>query len=53
MDSGLGSGRWFVSSVCDVGVSELHLSNRNPSLEDQACDRIYRVGQEKDVVIHR
>ncbi|XP_062960117.1 transcription termination factor 2 isoform X2 [Cynocephalus volans] len=24
----------------------------NPSLEDQACDRIYRVGQEKDVVIH-
>ncbi|XP_075837904.1 transcription termination factor 2 [Microtus pennsylvanicus] len=25
----------------------------NPSLEDQACDRIYRVGQEKDVVIHR
>ncbi|XP_036199838.1 transcription termination factor 2 isoform X3 [Myotis myotis] len=26
---------------------------RNPSLEDQACDRIYRVGQQKDVVIHR
>lgn len=25
----------------------------NPSLEDQACDRIYRVGQQKDVVIHR
>ncbi|XP_038957991.1 transcription termination factor 2 isoform X1 [Rattus norvegicus] len=25
----------------------------NPSLEDQACDRIYRVGQEKDVVMHR
>ncbi|ERE91540.1 transcription termination factor 2 [Cricetulus griseus] len=25
----------------------------NPSLEDQACDRIYRVGQEKDVVVHR
>ncbi|XP_077637344.1 transcription termination factor 2 isoform X1 [Lonchura striata] len=25
----------------------------NPSLEDQACDRIYRVGQKKDVVIHR
>ncbi|KAM9686889.1 transcription termination factor 2 isoform 3-T3 [Trichechus inunguis] len=24
----------------------------NPSLEDQACDRIYRVGQQKDVVIH-
>uniref|UniRef100_A0A665V256 Transcription termination factor 2 n=1 Tax=Echeneis naucrates TaxID=173247 RepID=A0A665V256_ECHNA len=25
----------------------------NPALEDQACDRIYRVGQKKDVTIHR
>uniref|UniRef100_A0A8C3J7S8 Transcription termination factor 2 n=1 Tax=Calidris pygmaea TaxID=425635 RepID=A0A8C3J7S8_9CHAR len=25
----------------------------NPALEDQACDRVYRVGQQKDVVIHR
>ncbi|NWX48250.1 TTF2 factor, partial [Steatornis caripensis] len=25
----------------------------NPALEDQASDRIYRVGQQKDVVIHR
>ncbi|XP_020858418.1 transcription termination factor 2 [Phascolarctos cinereus] len=25
----------------------------NPALEDQACDRIYRVGQKKNVVIHR
>ncbi|KAK2494015.1 hypothetical protein MC885_017852 [Smutsia gigantea] len=25
----------------------------NPSLEDQACDRIYRVGQQRDVVIHK
>ncbi|NWY57287.1 TTF2 factor, partial [Chionis minor] len=25
----------------------------NPALEDQACDRVYRVGQKKDVVIHR
>ncbi|XP_054420708.1 transcription termination factor 2 [Pteronotus mesoamericanus] len=25
----------------------------NPSLEDQACDRIYRVGQQKDVIIHK
>ncbi|KAM5256064.1 transcription termination factor 2 [Ctenodactylus gundi] len=25
----------------------------NPALEDQACDRIYRVGQQKDVVVHR
>lgn len=28
-------------------------SDRNPALEDQACDRIYRVGQTKDVTIHR
>ena len=26
---------------------------RNPSLEDQACDRIYRVGQKRDVIIHK
>uniref|UniRef100_A0A8C3VM94 Transcription termination factor 2 n=1 Tax=Catagonus wagneri TaxID=51154 RepID=A0A8C3VM94_9CETA len=25
----------------------------NPSLEDQACDRIYRVGQQRGVVVHR
>ncbi|NWI10520.1 TTF2 factor, partial [Crypturellus soui] len=25
----------------------------NPALEDQACDRIYRVGQKRNVVIHR
>ncbi|NXF48989.1 TTF2 factor, partial [Oceanites oceanicus] len=25
----------------------------NPAVEDQACDRIYRVGQQRDVVIHR
>ncbi|NXY91350.1 TTF2 factor, partial [Alcedo cyanopectus] len=25
----------------------------NPALEDQACDRVYRVGQQRDVVIHR
>ncbi|KAF4087249.1 hypothetical protein AMELA_G00093700 [Ameiurus melas] len=25
----------------------------NPALEDQACDRIYRVGQSRDVTIHR
>uniref|UniRef100_A0A8B9LSB7 Transcription termination factor 2 n=1 Tax=Astyanax mexicanus TaxID=7994 RepID=A0A8B9LSB7_ASTMX len=25
----------------------------NPALEDQACDRIYRVGQRLDVTIHR
>ncbi|XP_074974728.1 transcription termination factor 2 isoform X4 [Caretta caretta] len=25
----------------------------NPALEDQACDRIYRVGQKNNVVIHR
>lgn len=27
--------------------------HRNPSLEDQACDRIYRVGQQNDVTIHK
>lgn len=26
---------------------------RNPALEDQACDRIYRVGQRNNVTIHR
>lgn len=26
---------------------------RNPALESQAADRIYRVGQTKDVVVHR
>ncbi|XP_077992870.1 transcription termination factor 2-like [Glandiceps talaboti] len=25
----------------------------NPALEEQACDRIYRVGQKKDVFIHK
>ncbi|XP_035378882.1 transcription termination factor 2 isoform X3 [Electrophorus electricus] len=25
----------------------------NPALEDQACDRIYRVGQHRDVTIHK
>ncbi|XP_073524855.1 transcription termination factor 2 isoform X2 [Phyllobates terribilis] len=38
-----------------VGGSHLFLMDMhwNPALEDQACDRIYRVGQCKDVVIHR
>ena len=26
---------------------------RNPALEQQACDRIYRMGQTRDVHIHR
>ena len=25
----------------------------NPQLENQACDRIYRVGQKREVCIHR
>ncbi len=29
------------------------LIHRNPALEDQACDRIYRVGQSLDVTIHK
>lgn len=38
-----------------VGANHLFLLDMhwNPQLEAQACDRIYRVGQTKDVVIHR
>uniref|UniRef100_A0A8C3I8I9 Transcription termination factor 2 n=1 Tax=Chrysemys picta bellii TaxID=8478 RepID=A0A8C3I8I9_CHRPI len=38
-----------------IGGNHLFLLDMhwNPALEDQACDRIYRVGQKNDVVIHR
>nr|XP_047136121.1 transcription termination factor 2 [Hydra vulgaris] len=38
-----------------VGGSHLFLLDQhwNPALEEQACDRVYRVGQQNDVVIHR
>jgi len=38
-----------------IGGSNLFLFDQhwNPALESQACDRIYRVGQENDVIIHR
>lgn len=38
-----------------IGGNHLFLLDMhwNPSLEDQACDRIYRVGQKRDVVIHK
>ncbi|XP_052773741.1 transcription termination factor 2-like [Mya arenaria] len=38
-----------------IGGNHLFLldSHWNPALEDQASDRIYRVGQKKDVYIHR
>ncbi|XP_068428382.1 transcription termination factor 2 [Clinocottus analis] len=38
-----------------IGGNHLFLMDMhwNPALEDQACDRIYRVGQSKDVTIHR
>ncbi|XP_062982973.1 transcription termination factor 2 [Elgaria multicarinata webbii] len=38
-----------------VGGNHLFLLDMhwNPALEDQACDRIYRVGQRNDVMIHR
>ncbi|XP_053407442.1 transcription termination factor 2-like isoform X2 [Mercenaria mercenaria] len=38
-----------------IGGNHLFLldSHWNPALEDQACDRIYRVGQKKNVYIHR
>merc|ERR1712018_797172 len=37
-----------------VGANHLFLLDMhwNPQLEAQACDRIYRVGQKKDVTIH-
>ncbi|KAM4608697.1 transcription termination factor 2 [Polymixia lowei] len=38
-----------------IGGNHLFLMDMhwNPALEAQACDRIYRVGQRKDVTIHR
>ena len=38
-----------------VGANHLLLVDIhwNPQLENQACDRIYRVGQKKDVFIYR
>ncbi|XP_033756052.1 transcription termination factor 2-like isoform X3 [Pecten maximus] len=38
-----------------IGGNHLFLLDQhwNPSLEEQACDRIHRVGQKKDVFIHR
>ncbi|XP_070694517.1 transcription termination factor 2 [Pempheris klunzingeri] len=38
-----------------IGGNHLFLMDMhwNPALEDQACDRIYRVGQTKNVTIHR
>lgn len=38
-----------------IGASHLFLMDLhwNPALERQACDRIHRVGQKKDVVIHK
>merc|ERR1712059_1130 len=38
-----------------VGANHLFLLDMhwNPQLEAQACDRIYRVGQKKEVIIHR
>ncbi|XP_041370526.1 transcription termination factor 2-like [Gigantopelta aegis] len=38
-----------------IGGNHLFLLDNhwNPALEEQACDRIYRVGQTRDVFIHR
>ena len=38
-----------------VGANHLFLLDLhwNPQLESQACDRIYRVGQKKEVKVHR
>jgi SNF2 family DNA or RNA helicase len=40
---------------CQVGANHLFLidCHWNPQLEAQAFDRIYRVGQKKEVYIHR
>ena len=40
---------------CQVGANHLFLidCHWNPQLEAQAFDRIYRVGQKKEVFIHR
>lgn len=38
-----------------VGANHLFLLDLhwNPQLESQACDRVYRVGQKREVTIHR
>lgn len=41
---------WYFSQLL---LLFLYIHIRNPALEDQACDRIYRVGQTRDVTIHR
>ncbi|KAG5851560.1 hypothetical protein ANANG_G00052970 [Anguilla anguilla] len=53
---------WFRGNVSEAELllasitlflRELVTLSRNPALEDQACDRIYRVGQHRNVTIHR
>ena len=45
---------WFVSLSDDLLKNHTHfLLYRNPALEDQACDRVYRMGQKKEVSIHK
>ncbi|KAM8854833.1 transcription termination factor 2 isoform 2-T3 [Spinachia spinachia] len=61
-DQGFSGPQVMLVSLCAGGVglnlvggNHLFLIDMhwNPALEDQACDRIYRVGQSKDVTIHR
>lgn len=48
----------YTYAMCGAGAvagsnNSVPYFDRNPALESQACDRIYRVGQQNDVVIHR
>lgn len=43
----------YLNYCTQTGFKKQILFYRNPALEDQACDRIYRVGQHRDVTIHR
>ena len=43
---------WHTSNIF-VNVKLFLLINRNPALEQQAADRIHRLGQINDVTIHR
>jgi len=41
-----------ITSLVVIDIFSVHTC-RNPALEQQACDRVYRVGQKRNVFIHR